>query len=279
MTTQKTMRLRRKLSIVTRGEKRGRDILQALGFNETAARIVPIGEPTRGTEIEVALVIDPIDPRNEHEREWWDAVFMPRIGPGGIVLFGDGGVLERSLTPAFACDYARMWDLVRSQRSELHTQGLITNEEYGLLVDAENDKPGRGSPSRIRLESYDEQRAVREALTDKLDTANEIIRRLRVNTAAALAPSCEAHGTMVPNDEQGSGWHCAQCPAISPDTPEELHSRAETRRMLAFVLNEAASEGWSGGDYIEVMQFVERIFERHGVNMTKAEEDRLKLVL
>lgn len=35
--------------------------------------------------------------------------------------------------PAFACDYQRLWDLVRFARGVLLDAGLITLEEYALL--------------------------------------------------------------------------------------------------------------------------------------------------
>ena len=54
----------------------------------------------------------------------------------------------------------RMFDLVRYMRSELHQAELITNEEYfWLCAEAElATSPNGGSPSRDRLEDYDELR-------------------------------------------------------------------------------------------------------------------------
>ena len=55
----------------------------------------------------------------------------------------------------------RLFDLVRYVRSELHQAELITDEEYGWLC-AESEmatSPKGGSPSRQRLEDYDELRA------------------------------------------------------------------------------------------------------------------------
>ena len=55
----------------------------------------------------------------------------------------------------------RLFDLVRYMRSELHQAELITDEEYGWLC-AESEmatSPKGGSPSRQRLEDYDELRA------------------------------------------------------------------------------------------------------------------------
>lgn len=62
--------------------------------------------------------------------------------------------------PAFLTDFQRMWDLVRHQRSALYEAGLLTAEEYALLVGSEDTSPhGQGSPSPRRLESYDAIRA------------------------------------------------------------------------------------------------------------------------
>jgi len=52
----------------------------------------------------------------------------------------------------------RMFDLVRFMRSELHQENLITDSEYSWLC-AESElatQEGGGSPSRERLEDYDE---------------------------------------------------------------------------------------------------------------------------
>lgn len=66
-------------------------------------------------------------------------------------------------------DYQRMWDLVRQQRSELLEADLITREEYAqLAADETIDKPGQGSPSPRRLESYDELRAALHAMREAL---------------------------------------------------------------------------------------------------------------
>jgi hypothetical protein len=49
-------------------------------------------------------------------------------------------------------DSIRLFDLVRFQRHQLHTEGLITDDELAALVS--------GSPGAVaRLESYDEIRA------------------------------------------------------------------------------------------------------------------------
>ena len=47
--------------------------------------------------------------------------------------------------------HQRLWDLVRYQRSDLHTAGLITNEEYMLLAE--------DHAAVARLEDYDQLRA------------------------------------------------------------------------------------------------------------------------
>lgn len=57
--------------------------------------------------------------------------------------------------------HVRLFDLVRYQRAELHEAGLITDAEYAwLCAEAPMSKsPKGGSPSRQRLEDYDELRA------------------------------------------------------------------------------------------------------------------------
>jgi hypothetical protein len=47
----------------------------------------------------------------------------------------------------------RLFDLVRYKRSELHTDGLISDDEYAWLVQAD----GHSKESVKRLETYDEQ--------------------------------------------------------------------------------------------------------------------------
>lgn len=67
----------------------------------------------------------------------------------------------------------RMFDLVRHQRSELHQAELISDEEYfWLCAEAElaTSLEG-GSPSRERLEDYDELRA-------KLDKAKTVLAQI-----------------------------------------------------------------------------------------------------
>lgn len=51
----------------------------------------------------------------------------------------------------------RLFDLVRSQRIELHTEGLITDEEYVMLAS--------DSASVQRLEDYDVLRAKLDSFT------------------------------------------------------------------------------------------------------------------
>lgn len=54
---------------------------------------------------------------------------------------------------------ARLFDLVRYQRSELFDAELITDEEYSWLLSEASLAKGSGSPSPRRLESYDQVRA------------------------------------------------------------------------------------------------------------------------
>lgn len=50
----------------------------------------------------------------------------------------------------------RLFDLVRYMRSDLHKTGLITDDEFAFLIYECPLAQGQGSPSRIRLEDYDE---------------------------------------------------------------------------------------------------------------------------
>lgn len=65
----------------------------------------------------------------------------------------------------------RLFDLVRYMRSELHEAGLITDEEYSWLCHDSPmaTDPKGGSPSRSRLEEYDELRARCAELTAALE--------------------------------------------------------------------------------------------------------------
>jgi hypothetical protein len=79
--------------------------------------------------------------------------------------------------PAFACDYQRMWDLVRQQRAELLDSGLITALEYAQLCTEETrNTPGTGSPAPRRLESYDQVRA--QLKTQRLEILVEVFQAL-----------------------------------------------------------------------------------------------------
>lgn len=59
---------------------------------------------------------------------------------------------------------ARLFDLVRYMRAELHKADLITDSEYGWLCSEASLATGAGSPSPRRLENYDELRRRLDAL-------------------------------------------------------------------------------------------------------------------
>lgn len=85
----------------------------------------------------------------------------------------------RQAVPAFACEYQRMWDLVRYSRDALLDGGLITRAEYAALIaDETADAPGQGSPSARRLESYDELRA-------RLDRAEKVWEELSASVGCS----------------------------------------------------------------------------------------------
>jgi len=70
--------------------------------------------------------------------------------------------------------HVRLFDLVRYQRSELHRAELITDEEYTWLCTGPMAmSPKGGSPSRQRLEDYDELAANHKAALAKLTAARK----------------------------------------------------------------------------------------------------------
>lgn len=77
----------------------------------------------------------------------------------------------------------RLFDLVRYMRSELHQAELITDDEYAWLCSANpGEDTADGSPSRERLETYDELRlelnswqAMAESLANEIDTITHVI--------------------------------------------------------------------------------------------------------
>lgn len=80
---------------------------------------------------------------------------------------------------------SRLFDLVRYMRSELHDADLINDEEYFWLCSGANDPKIQGSPSRLRLEEYDEIRknmeeaqACWKACREKLRVKTEGLRKV-----------------------------------------------------------------------------------------------------
>jgi hypothetical protein len=79
-------------------------------------------------------------------------------------------------------DTQRLWDLVRQQRSELHGDGLISDEEYAALAS--------DGGAVARLETYDEMRADLHALRAALAEA-------QASLAAANARWEEMRGALA----------------------------------------------------------------------------------
>jgi hypothetical protein len=72
----------------------------------------------------------------------------------------------------------RLFDLVRYMRRELHEAGLITDEEYYWLCSSAplaRNPDLNGSPSRRRLEDYDD---LRKQLTTLQQEHEELLRRV-----------------------------------------------------------------------------------------------------
>lgn len=69
--------------------------------------------------------------------------------------------------------HVRLFDLVRYLRSDFHREGLITDEEYGWLcaISPMAISPKGGSPSRQRLEDYDELAANMKSLRKAAEAA------------------------------------------------------------------------------------------------------------
>jgi hypothetical protein len=88
------------------------------------------------------------------------AIDLPRVDPDTDDTMGKTiPITER-----------RLFDLVRYMRSELQDAGLITMGEWTwLTTGATPDVPGAGSPSRKRLEEYDELAARLAAMTAERD--------------------------------------------------------------------------------------------------------------
>ena len=75
---------------------------------------------------------------------------------------------------------SRLFDLVRYMRGELMDARLISMGEWTwLATGATPDIPGAGSPSRQRLESYDDLRERLEAVRVDLDVAMHLLHELR----------------------------------------------------------------------------------------------------
>ena len=112
----------------------------------------------------------------------------------------------------------RLFDLVRFMRSELHEAELISDEEYGWLCYGSDMavSPKGGSPSRARLEEYDEMRAELAALR----TAGDAL-------ATALGKFLAARGVAaVPSELLQSWTESAQAPlaawrALNPDRTDD----------------------------------------------------------
>ena len=86
----------------------------------------------------------------------------------------------------------RLFDLVRYMRSELHQANLITDAEFAWLLQANPGEPSQdGSPSRERLESYDELRARLEEAESRLKDQKgmDLVPKLNIR--------CECRGEVV----------------------------------------------------------------------------------
>lgn len=67
--------------------------------------------------------------------------------------------------------HVRLFDLVRYSRATLHQDNLITDEEYAWLCAEADIAKGPGSPSRQRLEDYDDLRAELTRIKEELAVA------------------------------------------------------------------------------------------------------------
>lgn len=88
----------------------------------------------------------------------------------------------------------RLFDLVRYMRAELHEDELITDEEYGWLCAGSPmaTSPKGGSPSRERLEDYDELRKQNAQLRAELDDLLERTKLMIADTRRVTGTENEA---------------------------------------------------------------------------------------
>ncbi len=145
--------------------------------------------------------------------------------------------IERLTTErdALAAENLRLFDLVRSQRHELHKQDLISDEEYGWLM---NDPRavGAGSPSPRRLETYDSLKQERDALAEDARGMREALEGGREIAGNAEGP---AWGGSLGEHVNGGYFNCHgftqwTCLGKSPGGTEDVTEEIEAvRRMQA----------------------------------------------
>jgi hypothetical protein len=114
----------------------------------------------------------------------------------------------------------RQWDLIRYQRSELHTAGLITDDEYAELA--------KDHAAVQRLEDYDAVRTELSALRTRLETAGKDTTRLDwlentwVDDESSPLTEYEGqwHADGMPNGPMADDMRAAIDAAMSATQPE-----------------------------------------------------------
>ena len=91
-------------------------------------------------------------------------------------------------------DTQRLWDFVRCFRSELHEDGLITNEEYMQLL--------QDTKSRSRLDSYAARVKEARALAEVLKAENKRLRAAIARVRDIPDPTGDIREALEVEDEQ-----------------------------------------------------------------------------
>lgn len=151
---------------------------------------VPLALQMTPTNKDLAEILFMLATGEQYQESWCevrskrDAMFEYRERKEALIVAAQRLVLMEA-------ENLRLFDLVRHQRHELLKEDLITMEEYGeLMTDPRAD--GAGSPSRQRLETYDEMRKRIADLESRLQAesqqTNDAVEALRLFRSRAYPP-------------------------------------------------------------------------------------------
>lgn len=103
-----------------------------------------------------------------------------------------GDLAERAYLHRVKAENERLYDLVRYQRHELHTAGLITNEEYADLLENGSTGPGATHQGSVaRLEGYDAMRGERDAAVAYAAEIKKALTNLLETSAVITKPGAD----------------------------------------------------------------------------------------